>query len=101
MFVHVVPLADVWTWNDRAYAASQVSTTWQIVCEEPRSTWIHCGSLNALDQRVPVLPSKAALAGNVAFSVEEALAGRPCAALAVPQPPVPPIVPYTWNSHSE
>jgi hypothetical protein len=44
----------------------------------PRSTWIHWGSVNALDQRVPVLPSTAAEAGVPAFSVEEAVAGRPC-----------------------
>jgi hypothetical protein len=60
----------------------------------PRSTCSHCGSLNALDQRVPVLPSTAAEAGVPAFSVDEAVAGRPCAALVVPQPPpVPPIDP--------
>ena len=66
----------------------------------PRSTWIHCGSLNALDQRVPVLPSTAAEAGVPAFSVDEAVAALPWAAFAVPQPAVP-IVPKTWNSHSE
>jgi hypothetical protein len=66
----------------------------------PRSTRSHCGSLNALDQRVPALPSTAALAGKVAFSTLDAAAGRPRAALAVPQ--VPPVrVPYTSNSHSE
>ena len=48
-----------------------------MLAEAPRSTWIHCGSLNALDQRVPVLPSTAADAGKVAFSVEDAVAGRP------------------------
>ncbi|MFD0592080.1 hypothetical protein ACFQZ4_05540 [Catellatospora coxensis] len=37
-----------------------------------RSTWIHCGSLNPLDQRVPVLPSNAALAGVPAFSADDA-----------------------------
>src|SRR6185369_9666641 len=100
MFVQLVPLADVWIWNDRAYAASQVRTTRQIDCDDPRSTWIHCGSLNALDQRVPVLPSNAADAGNVAFSVDDAEAGRPCAALVVLQPPVAENSPMTWNSHS-
>src|SRR5262245_34534886 len=48
-----------------------------MVAVVPRSTWIHCGSLNALDQRVPVLPSTAAEAGKVAFSVDDAVAGRP------------------------
>ena len=43
-----------------AYAASQFSTTWLMVAVAPRSTWSHCGSLKALDQRVPVLPSTAA-----------------------------------------
>src|SRR5262245_4594680 len=65
----------VWIWNDRANAASQVSTTWQTVAVAPRSTCSHCGSLNADDHRVPVLPSTAALAGKEAFSVEEAVAG--------------------------
>src|SRR5690348_13447519 len=67
----------VWIWNDRANAASQLSTTWVTFAVAPRSTWIHCGSLNADDQRVPVLPSTAAEAGKVAFSVDEAVAGRP------------------------
>src|ERR1035437_10109719 len=44
----------------------------------PRSTCSHCGSLNADDQRVPVLPSTAADAGVPAFSVEEAVAALPC-----------------------
>jgi len=37
----------------------------------------HCGSLYALDQRVPVLPSTAAEAGVPEFSVDEAEAGLP------------------------
>ena len=41
----------------------------------PRSTRTHCGSLNALDHRVPPLPSTAALAGNVPFSSDDASAG--------------------------
>src|SRR5205814_7882562 len=83
--------ADTWIWNALAYAASQVSTTWQTDCEAPRSTWIHCGSPKALDQRVPLLPSTAADAGNVAFSSEEAVAGLPRAAMALahPAPTVP------------
>jgi hypothetical protein len=61
---------------------------------EPRSTWSHWGSENALDQRVPVLPSTAADAGNDAFSSEDAVAGRFSAASAVlHEPPVPPAVP--------
>ena len=49
-----------------------------MVALAPRSTWIHCGSVKALDQRVPVLPSTAAEAGKVAFSVDDAVAGLPC-----------------------
>src|SRR5215470_4204745 len=89
MVVQVEALAETWIWYAVAYAASHCSTTWQTVTVEPRSTWIHCGSLNADDQRVPVLPSTAALAGVPAFSVDDAVAGLPCeisgpAALACP-----------------
>src|SRR6185312_6460494 len=49
-----------------------------MVAVAPRSTWIHCGSAAALDQRVPSLPSTAAEAGVPAFSVDEALAALPC-----------------------
>src|SRR3954447_17160941 len=52
--------------------------TWEMVAVAPRSTWIHCGSVNALDQRVAVLPSTALVAGVPAFSVDEAVAGLPC-----------------------
>src|SRR5690349_1495983 len=78
MFVHVVPSGDVWIWNAVAYAVSQLRTTWLIVADAPRSTCSHCGSLNALDQRVPVLPSTALDAGLPAFSVDDAVAGLPC-----------------------
>src|SRR5580700_18141 len=44
----------------------------------PRSTSSHCGSANALDHRVPVLPSTAAEAGNDAFSTDDAVAVFPC-----------------------
>jgi len=43
----------------------------------PRSTEIHCGSLNVLDHRVVVLPSVAALAGVPAFSVDDAVVVLP------------------------
>ena len=62
--VQFVPSGDVWIWNALPYAVSQFSVTWQIVWLEPRSTCSHCGSENALDQRVPVLPSTAAEAGS-------------------------------------
>ena len=54
---------DTWIWNAVAYAASQRMPTLQICCWEPRSTSSHCGSLAALDQRVPGLPSVASGAG--------------------------------------
>src|SRR6201985_3251007 len=53
--------------------------------EEPRSTSSHCGSENAEDHLVPGLPSTAADAGKVAFSVEEAVAVLFSATLVVPQ----------------
>src|SRR4051794_15839300 len=49
-----------------------------MVAVAPRSTCSHCGSLNALDQRVPVSPSTAAAADEAAFSEEEAVAVLPC-----------------------
>jgi hypothetical protein len=72
----------------------------QIVVGLPRSTWIHCGSLNALDHRVPTLPSKAAAADSPASWTEEARGGLFNATLVAPHVP-PDIVPNTWNSHSE
>src|SRR5579859_5846478 len=57
----------------------------QTLCAEPRSTSSHCGSENALDHLVPVLPSTAADAGVPAFSVEEAVAVLFSATLVVPQ----------------
>src|SRR5918992_1831873 len=78
MVVHVVALPEVWSWKARPYAASQRSTIWLMVAVAPRSTWIHCGSLKALDQRVPVLPSTAADAAVPALSADDAVAGRPC-----------------------
>src|SRR5947208_223031 len=52
-------------------------TAWQIDCVLPRSTWSHCGSEKAEDQRVPVLPSVALAAGVPAFSAEDAVVGLP------------------------
>jgi hypothetical protein len=89
-----------WIWNALANAASQVSVTPHTVAVAPRSTWIHCGSANALDHRVLALPSTALPGPNVAFSVEDAVAGRPSAAFALPQVAAA-NVPKTWNSHSE
>src|SRR5260221_9377148 len=58
--------------------------TWQMLCVDPRSTSSHCGSENADDQRVPVLPSTASAAGVPAFSVEDAVAVLLSATLVVP-----------------
>ena len=76
--VQLLPSAETWIWKAFAYAASHCSTTWLIVAVAPRSTCSHCGSLNWLDQRVPVLPSTAAAAGTPPFSVDDAVAGLPC-----------------------
>src|SRR3954454_12937598 len=77
MVVQFVPSAEVWTENARAYAVSQFSVTWSMVAVAPRSTRSHWGSLNALDHRVPGLPSVAAAAGVPPFSAEDAVVGRP------------------------
>src|SRR5229473_2880386 len=53
--------------------------------DEPRSTSSHCGSENADDQRVPVLPSVAFAAGVPAFSTDDAVVGWCSATLVVPQ----------------
>src|SRR5262249_41753826 len=100
MLVQFVLSVDTWIWNAFAYAASQFKVTPHTLCDEPRSTSSHCGSENALDHRVPALPSTALLAGKVAFSSEEAVAVLFSAMLVVPQV-VPPLVANTWNSHSE
>src|SRR5215471_5030688 len=52
---------------------------------EPRSASSHCGSENALDQRVPVLPSVALAAGNEEFSSDDAVVGWCRARFVVPQ----------------
>ena len=66
----------------------------------PRSTWIHCGSLNWLDQRVVVRPSSAA-AGALPPSHDDAATGLN-SEIGVPVGGwgPPPTVPKTWNSHS-
>src|SRR5260370_41167761 len=66
---------EVWIWNALPYAVSQFSVTWQIDWLDPRSTCSHCGSENALDQRVFGFPSTAFAAGQRAFSVDDAVAG--------------------------
>ena len=46
-----------------------------MVCVAPRSTCSHCGSLNALDQRVVMFPSTAFEAGYPAACTDDAVAG--------------------------
>src|SRR5918999_2008037 len=75
---HVAASAEVWILNDHAYAASQVRTIWLMVAVPPRSTWSHCGSVKALDQRVPGSPSTAAAAGVPPFSLDAAVTGLAC-----------------------
>src|SRR5262245_48441051 len=101
MVVQVELSVEVWIWNDLPYAASHCKTTWQTACAEPRSTSSHCGSENALDQRVPAFPSTAADAGVPAFSVEDAVAVLFSARFVLSQVRPPEDVPNTWNSHSE
>src|SRR5690348_9235371 len=57
-----------------------------MLCVEPRSIWIHCGSAARLDQRVPALPSTARLGVVPAFSFDEEVAVLLSAMLVVPQP---------------
>jgi hypothetical protein len=76
--VQELPSAEVWMVKARAYAPSHRSTTRLMVAAAPRSTRTHCGSAKALDQRVPLLPSTADEAGEPAFSVDDAVAVRPC-----------------------
>src|SRR2546430_15506445 len=68
--VHVTLSSDVWILYDRADARSQYSRTEPTVWTEPRSTVIHCGSPNELDQRVDVFPSTALPPAVPVFSVE-------------------------------
>ena len=77
MLVQFAPSALVWIWKARAYAASHCTWTWVTVAVAPRSTRSHCGSLQALPQRVSARPSKAAAAGVPPFSWDEASAGLP------------------------
>src|SRR5437764_15454723 len=78
MVVQVLLSLDVCSWKALPYAASHVRVTELIAAVAPRSTVSHCASDQPLDQRVPVSPSTAAEAPKVvAFSVEEANAGRP------------------------
>src|SRR6266849_6519903 len=90
MLVQVVASLEVWIWNAVAYAVSQVSDTPQTVWVPPRSTWSHCGSLKAEDQRVPVLPSTALGAGKATDSWDDAVAVLPWARLVVEQVVPPP-----------
>src|SRR5882762_3013593 len=91
MVVQVTPSGDTWIWYAFAKAFSHCRTTWVIECVAPRSTWIHCGSLDALDQRVAVLPSVAAAAVKPAWS-DDAVVGLPSARFVPPPPLLPGVV---------
>src|SRR5215469_2020312 len=97
--VQVELSVEVWIWNALPKAVSHMRVTWQIAWLEPRSTSSHCGSENALDQRVPVFPSVALDAGNEEFSSDDAVVGWFRARLVLPQELL--VVPKTWNSQSE
>jgi hypothetical protein len=73
--VQVVPLVEVWIWYADPYAASQVNFTRSIATDWPRSTWIHCGSANALLHRVVSEPSTAPAAA-LPPSTLDAVTGR-------------------------
>src|SRR5262245_27161316 len=75
MLVHVVASLETSIRYPVAYAASQLSATPLIAAAPPRSTWIRCGSLARLLQRVVVRPSNAA-AGALAPSTDDAFTGR-------------------------
>src|SRR5215475_6815054 len=75
MVLQFVASFDTSMWYPVPYAASQFSTTWLIVAGPPRSTYIHCGSLNWLLHRVVVRPSSAA-PGALPPSYEDAATGR-------------------------
>src|SRR6185369_3709500 len=60
-----------------ANAASQAMEKPLIEALAPRSTWIHCGSLQAEDHRVVSEPSIAADAGVPALSTDDAVASAP------------------------
>jgi hypothetical protein len=98
--VHVVPSFEIWILKVAARAVSQWRSTPQTCCAEPRSTCTHCGSEAAELQRVPSLPSVAAVAGVPAFSVDEAVVGWPWALLPV-EHDVGADPPKTWNSQIE
>jgi hypothetical protein len=101
MPVQLVPSFEVWIWNALPAAASQFRSTDEMVWVAPRSTWSHCGSENADDHRVPVLPSVAAEAGKApVFSDDEAVAGRPWESSVSPGGGVvvPPSVLQTFRS---
>src|SRR4051812_50096947 len=77
-WVYVLPSVDNWMVNALAYAFSQLIAIRLIEVVAPRSTWNHWLAANALDQRVPLLPSTAAEAGVPAHSTDEAVTGLPC-----------------------
>src|SRR5258708_7240664 len=69
-----------------------------MLCVEPRSTCSHCGSLAALDQRVPALPSTARFAVVPPFSMEDAVAVLFSATFVVPQAALAGVLALLLNS---
>src|SRR5258708_34741484 len=88
MVVQFVPSVDVWIWKALAYAASQSRVTLLMAWVAPGSTCSHCGSLKALDQRVPRFPSKAFDAGYPVAWIDDAVAGWPWDSSNPPDPVV-------------
>src|SRR3954453_19315936 len=86
MGVQLVPSVDAWTWKAVAYALSQDRTTLLMAWVAPRSTSSHCGSLNALDQRVARFPAPTLDAGSPAACTDDAVAGCPWDSSGAPDP---------------
>src|SRR6266536_920559 len=75
--VQFPPVVEVCIEYAVAKAASQLSRTRVTGCTEPRSTVIHWGSLNWLDQRVPGLPSTAKFGVRLPASLLDEVAFLP------------------------
>src|SRR6266702_5373308 len=97
MVVQVTPSGDTWIWYAFAKAFSHCRTTWVIEWVAPRSTWSHCGSLNALDQRVAVLPSVAPVAEKPVWT-DDAVVGLFSARFVPVPPPLPGVVETSLES---
>src|SRR5258706_15474301 len=74
-----MPSEETWMLYAAAIAACQAMEKPLIGALAPRSTWSHCGSLQAEDHRVVSEPSMAAEAGVLALSTDDAVASAPSA----------------------